>query len=633
MTLKEIAKLANVSPSTVSKIANGKHESISDKTVQKVKQLIKQHHYVPYGSIVPSKANQRTFRLGIVLKSLYHSPIFLSHVLETAQSHGYSCIISTPSTNEQFTQSLHSMLYSGVDGILVEHEEALDAQSASLLDKCLIPWQTVGEIPLGNETDRICFDYESIGFQGMEKLIHHQHKDILCLLSEKESKGEQFFNGCQRALFTNDMPSSCLSLTILSQESEAIVIPNDISALLCFGKNAKDTVVKLAKRQGITIPKHLSLLTVSEQQDTPYSSFTLAYDQLATVSCAQLIAKIEDPSPIEKQQCHYATYNDDRSLNAPTRQQSKKFVVVGTLNIDSLITMQEFPRSGETLRATGRLSMPSGKGLNQAITLAGMGEEVGLIGKIGCDHGGKRLYEHIAQHQIATHGLFTTADIASGHAYVYIKEDGESGIVIYDGANSTLTIDELEQCVNLFKGASYCLLQTEMPMEIVLHAAKLAKAHGCKVILKPCTVHHLPDALLSLVDLLVPNEKELHALLPFDAPLQEKMKTFVEKGVDTVIVTTGNKGGYYQTTTGTGQFDALKVQPVDTTGAADSFCATLCVYLAHGYSLNDSIQYATVAAGHSTLHYGIATSPVYDKKMLDFLLHKGEKTLEMDDMM
>ena len=50
MNIKEIAELAGVSPSTVSKIMNHKDETISSETRERVLKIVKEYNYTPYAS-------------------------------------------------------------------------------------------------------------------------------------------------------------------------------------------------------------------------------------------------------------------------------------------------------------------------------------------------------------------------------------------------------------------------------------------------------------------------------------------------------------------------------------------------------------------------------------------------------
>ena len=148
-------------------------------------------------------------------------------------------------------------------------------------------------------------------------------------------------------------------------------------------------------------------------------------------------------------------------------------------------------------------------------------------------------------------------------------------------------------------------MQTEIDQGVALHAARLAKRHGVKVILKPCVVDVLDQEWSELADILVPNRKEAGKLLPgYDTP-ESQIAEFSRRGYQTVIVTCGEDGCYLLCNGEVFSFPAVALIPVDTTGAADAFIAALAVYLTQGETIERAIQYATCAAGLSTTRYGV----------------------------
>ena len=65
MTIKEIAKLAGVSISTVSKIVNNKDQNINPETRNRVLKIVKEYNYTPYGT-VKNISTAKTFVLGVL---------------------------------------------------------------------------------------------------------------------------------------------------------------------------------------------------------------------------------------------------------------------------------------------------------------------------------------------------------------------------------------------------------------------------------------------------------------------------------------------------------------------------------------------------------------------------------------
>ena len=68
MTINEIAKLAGVSPSTVSKIMNDKDSSISTETREHVLRIVKEYHYKPYASVITSNTS-KSLCIGVIFRN------------------------------------------------------------------------------------------------------------------------------------------------------------------------------------------------------------------------------------------------------------------------------------------------------------------------------------------------------------------------------------------------------------------------------------------------------------------------------------------------------------------------------------------------------------------------------------
>ena len=207
-------------------------------------------------------------------------------------------------------------------------------------------------------------------------------------------------------------------------------------------------------------------------------------------------------------------------------------------------------------------------------------------------------------------------EISTGHAYVYVQENGSSSIVVYGGANSMLSPQDIGGYAHLLDNASFCLLHTELPIQTVEFAAKLAQSKGVQVLLKPCAVSAVSDELMQHVDILLPNRHELALLCPGDAPIEQKAQRFLDRGAKSVIVTLDCEGCYLRDAAHSQYFPAADFPAVDTTGAADAFAATLAVYLSRRYDMVTSIKYATYAAGFSITRQGVPPSLV-DKTTMD----------------
>ncbi|WP_445449602.1 PfkB family carbohydrate kinase, partial [Enterococcus faecalis] len=112
-----------------------------------------------------------------------------------------------------------------------------------------------------------------------------------------------------------------------------------------------------------------------------------------------------------------------------------KITVVGSINLDTTIRTEQFPKPGETIHSKEVFTNGGGKGANQAIAAARNGAQVNFIGAVGDDDGGKALVDLLEQDRINISGIDYLKSIKTGSAYVTVDDNGENSIVIYGGAN------------------------------------------------------------------------------------------------------------------------------------------------------------------------------------------------------
>ena len=193
-------------------------------------------------------------------------------------------------------------------------------------------------------------------------------------------------------------------------------------------------------------------------------------------------------------------------------------------------------------------------------------------------------------------------------------------ITIMSGANNSITPQDIINNERLFTNASFCMMQTEIPMEAVIKAAELAKKHGLTTALKPSACSFLPSKLLKLIDILVPNLDELNEICPGTNSMEEKAEFLLSKGIRTVIVTLGAKGCYIRSRELSCSLPAIDVISVDSSGAGDAFISTLVSYLLYDYDLISAAKIATYAAGLSTTRVDRYTLEPYIRRMEPNLL-------------
>lgn len=303
-----------------------------------------------------------------------------------------------------------------------------------------------------------------------------------------------------------------------------------------------------------------------------------------------------------------------------------RIVVVGSSNTDLVVTLPALPKPGETLLGGDLLTAQGGKGANQAVAAARLGAAVTLVACVGDDDFGAASLAQYAREGMDTSQIRVAAGTPSGVALIFVGASGENMIAVAPGANLRLTTADIEAAAPVIQTADVLLLQLETPLATVLSAARLAHAAGVKVILNPAPAQSLPASLLTLVDVLTPNEREalLVSGLPADAAPAAAAERLQSLGVKTIVVTLGAAGALVKTA-GQAPFTArgFRVAAVDTVAAGDAFNGGLAVALAQGQPLATAVRFANAVAAVAVTRPGAQSSLPSAQEVAAFLETEG----------
>lgn len=287
-------------------------------------------------------------------------------------------------------------------------------------------------------------------------------------------------------------------------------------------------------------------------------------------------------------------------------------VVVGSVNADLVLQVDRHPMPGETVLGRDAVTLPGGKGANQAVAAARLGASVALVGAVGTDPNAAVALSLLSSAGVdLTH--VRTVDGPTGLAVVTLAGDGENTIVVVPGANAAVTPAAVEAAAAVLAVARVCVLQAEIPLDTVGHAARLAHAAGVRVLLNVAPATVLPDDVVRLADPLVVNEHEAAILLgrPLDGGVERAQDAAAElagRGAASVVVTLGVSGVVGHEDGATWSWPAVPVEVRDTTGAGDAFVGTLAAALAAGDPLRDAARFATRVAAASVTRLGAQPS-------------------------
>ncbi len=276
-----------------------------------------------------------------------------------------------------------------------------------------------------------------------------------------------------------------------------------------------------------------------------------------------------------------------------------RIVVVGSTNMDLVTQAPRFAGPGETLLGEHFVTVPGGKGANQAVAAARLGAEVALIGALGEDAFGHQLRQGLAGEGIELDHLAQLHDEASGTASITIA-GGENQIIVVPAANARVTPAQVERAQGLIARAEVVLVQMEIPLDTVEATVRLGARLGVPVILDPAPAQQLPIDWLRLVRYATPNQHELAVLLGADPATD--FRELMRAAPCPIVLTRGGEGAWYREHGEPIHQHGFPVEVVDSTGAGDTFNAALAVFLHEG--LASAVRKACAAAALSVTRLG-----------------------------
>lgn len=283
----------------------------------------------------------------------------------------------------------------------------------------------------------------------------------------------------------------------------------------------------------------------------------------------------------------------------------KGIVVIGSANWDVVNRVPHIPAPGETISSRGMMMNEGGKGANQAVAAARLGAEVHMIACVGADKDGERMLESLSRSGVNTSGIRGVENMSTGTAYINVSDDGENCIVVLAGANAQLDTSRLDEQDELLKNAHIVINQLEVPLETVWESIYRAHRYGAITVLNPSPVHAVPDEVLRCVDILIPNEVEMAAMMDGSPMTDEALSGFVRsKGVGMIVVTLGDEGCCIARPDGVLHLPCSKVHAVDTTGAGDTFLGAMAVKLDEGLPIEEAVRFAMKASAITVSRMG-----------------------------
>lgn len=637
MNIKDIARLAGVSPSTVSKIMNNNDGNISQKTREKVLEIVNKYQYMPYAKAM-SNNKQRTRLIGALVPDIadsYYANILKRVEISFAEK-GYNVIVcSTQGRADGEIAALELLLQRGVECLLFFDEFLTEEMKEKIIQSGL-PYIITDVNAAFDDSIKIHFNFSKSIEMIIDHLYENAHERIAMIIYEKDTKMARYYENeiIKRKKFFDKSLVFYLKQHDQKKLDEIfeILAKTQTTAIIAGSTEIAMEIYKQADERHFKIPEDFSVVTFDDKNHGEYMIPEMTGIKFPFDEIAQKIVEIA-MSLLHRLESHKNEYTIDtvfcpgRSV-MPARNNTKgKIVVIGSVNMDVMLEVKEVPKIGETVMIHGIQFHPGGKGANQAIAAARLGGNVSIIGKLGNDLHGKDLYNNLIMNNVDIKGLAFDNQNETGTAYIYVSEDAEFSMGFFSGANYAVDISHLEKFEQEIRCSQYCLVQSEMPNDSLRYIMDACRKGSTRVILKPSPTKNVDDYVLDGVYLAVVNESELEQLLGGDDSFESKSARLLQKGVRHVVCTRGEIGGYYTSADCSYYFNAAPIKSVDTSGASDVFIATLAVFLTEGHALDYCLQLANIAAGISTARVGVQTALPDRRTILDFYNRKNAATL------
>lgn len=287
--------------------------------------------------------------------------------------------------------------------------------------------------------------------------------------------------------------------------------------------------------------------------------------------------------------------------------------IFGSINMDLVVRATRIPAPGETILGSDFVTVPGGKGANQAVAVAQLGGGALLAGAVGNDGFGSQLCASLTKYGVNIDHVQRLTG-ASGVALITVDDRGENSIVVASGANTRMQHDILDAVDQLLAHSTHALCQLEVPYELVLAALQLAKWRGVTTILDPAPAptHPLASEFYQYTDIITPNEHEtflMTGIMPSDdSQARAAAQQLHERGATHVIIKRGAQGALWSHAGHTLAVPAFQVAVVDTVAAGDCYNGALACALARGEPMPMAMRYAAAAAAIAVSRRGAQSS-------------------------
>jgi ribokinase len=281
--------------------------------------------------------------------------------------------------------------------------------------------------------------------------------------------------------------------------------------------------------------------------------------------------------------------------------------VFGSINMDLIANTDRLPQPGETVAGSSFATAAGGKGANQALAAARAGSSVRMVGAVGQDGFAEPALALLSEAGTDLSAVKRVSE-PTGTALILVGGDGENMIAVVPGANGTMTAADATSAVADMQAGDILMLQMEVPPEAVEQALRAAQEKSVRSIFNTAPLTDDAIRLADLASIIVANETEFELLIgakSLDAEQRiEAMQALSARTGQTLVVTLGAEGVIAIHGGEIVRASGLKIEPVDTVGAGDTFCGYIAASLDQGLEFSAALRRAAVAGSLACLNAG-----------------------------
>ena len=294
-------------------------------------------------------------------------------------------------------------------------------------------------------------------------------------------------------------------------------------------------------------------------------------------------------------------------------------VVLGSMNVDLVTKVDKLPLQGETVFAETFLTENGGKGANQAVAAARLGAKVSMIGRVGSDDFGQQILQNLRAESVNTDKVSKDSETGTGIALITVDAQSQNTIVVSSGANMNCGKPEIGHLESLLGSVDCLVLQNEVPYEVNLQAARLARENKIPVVWDPAPFVTGTQELIKHVDFLTPNQNEAELLANCEITDEKSIHNAflkIKESTDAVcLITMGEDGVYFLSGPAINQIPSFLVESVDSVAAGDAFTGGFAVALSEGETLRSAARFGCASGALATTKLGAQSAMPFRKEV------------------